>query len=236
MLNRMLSCGLLAGLAVGILAAMLQLVLVTPLIIEAERYETAPAEVAAHDHAAGGEAHAHGGWMPADGIERASFTTLATVASTIGFALMLVAAAAVTPGGLDVGKGLGFGLAGFAATGLATGLGLAPELPGAAAADLVARQAWWLGTALATAAGLAAIAYGRPAVKTAGLLLLAAPHLLGAPEAVEHASAVPAELSAMFAARALALQAMVWAALGIVSGWLWTRLDRTSPATAGQPA
>jgi adenosylcobinamide kinase/adenosylcobinamide-phosphate guanylyltransferase len=48
-----------------------------------------------------------------------------------------------------------WGLAGFAVFTLAPGLGLPPELPAMPAADLLARQVWWIGTAAATAIGLA---------------------------------------------------------------------------------
>ena len=229
MLNRILSCALLAGLAVGLLATALQLGLVSPLILKAETYENAaPATPHAHDHGAGAEAHDHGeGWAPADGLERAAYTALATVASTIGFALMLVAAAAVlSPQGLDARTGIAFGLAGFAATGLATSLGLAPELPGSAAADLLGRQAWWIATALATAGGIALVAYGRPVLKALGVALIVAPQIIGAPEAASPASTAPAELAAAFAAHALVVQAVMWVMLGAACGLVWERLGQ----------
>jgi cobalt transporter subunit CbtA len=228
MLSRILTCGLLAGLAVGLFVAVLQITFVSPLILRGEVYEATAASHAsapAHDH---GEAaiaeHEHGdGWAPTNGAERWAFTTLATLVTSVGFGLMLVAAASLSPGGLTIQSGVAFGLAGFAATGLATSLGLAPELPGSAAGDLIGRQVWWIGTAAATAAGLAALVYGRPALKLLGLALIAAPQLIGAPDAGAPTSTAPAELSAAFAAHALVVQAIMWAALGVVSGWLWSR-------------
>ncbi|MDR4306804.1 CbtA family protein [Chelatococcus sambhunathii] len=242
MLNRILSCALAAGLVVGLLATALQLVLVSPLIMKAETYETAaPVTPHGHDHGAGAETHDHGdGWAPRDGAERAAYTALATVAATIGFGLMLVAAATlIAPQGLTVRSGVAFGVAGFAATGLATSLGLAPELPGAAAADLLGRQIWWVTTAAATAAGIALIAYGRPALKALGVALVVAPQVVGAPEAAAPASAAPAELAAAFAAHALVVQALTWVMLGAACGYAWERLGRVSApgrtAEAGAP-
>ena len=229
MLNRILSCALLAGVVVGLLATALQLGVVSPLILKAETYEnSAPAAPHAHEHGAGAEAHDHGeGWAPEDGLERAAYTVLATVASTIGFALMLVAAATVlVPAGLDVRTGVAFGVAGFAATGLATSLGLAPELPGAAAADLLARQIWWVATALSTAGGIALIAYGRSALKALGIALILAPQIIGAPEAAAPASTAPAELAAAFAAHALVVQAVMWV---LLRRRLWFRLGAARP-------
>ena len=52
-----------------------------------------------------------------------------------------------------------WGFAGFAVFTLAPGLGLPPELPAMPAADLGDRQIWWTATVLATAVGLALIAF-----------------------------------------------------------------------------
>ena len=92
-------------------------------------------------------------------------------------------------------QGLFWGFAGFAVFTLAPGLGLPPELPAMPAADLAARQAWWIGCVLATAAGLALIVFGRPpALAALGVALLVLPHLFGAPQPPGHASPVPADL------------------------------------------
>ena len=81
----------------------------------------------------------------------ASPTTLAVnVVSGIGFALLLVAASEFAGGIANWRQGVLWGLAGFAVFTLAPGLGLPPELPAMPAADLVARQIWWIGTVLAT--------------------------------------------------------------------------------------
>jgi cobalt transporter subunit CbtA len=116
-----------------------------------------------------------------------------------------------------------FGLAAFAATQLMPAMGLSPELPGAAAADLSARQTWWMATVAGTLAGLALIAWGNPAVKVAGAVLIAAPHIWGAPHPAEFEGVVPPELSALFAARVLVVGALGWAALGVLAGHFWSR-------------
>lgn len=241
MLNRIFACGVLSGLAVGLFVAVLQLAFVSPLILKGEVYEEAAAAThataPAHDHGEPAAEHSHGeGWAPADGLERWAFTTLATVVSSVGFGLMLVAAACLSPGGLTVRSGVAFGLAGFAATGLATSLGLPPELPGSAAGDLVGRQVWWIATAGATAGGITALVYGRTALKLIGLALIAAPHIIGAPDAGAQVSTAPAELAAAFAAHTLVVQAIMWTALGAAGGWLWThgagRIDAKSHPAA----
>jgi len=129
---------------------------------------------------------------------------------------------------IDLRSGLMFGLAAFAATQLMPSMGLSPELPGAAAADLAARQVWWLATVIGTLAGLALITWGSPAVKVAGALLIAAPHIWGAPHPHEFEGVVPPELSALFAARVLAVGALGWAVLGVLAGHFWSRETHTA--------
>ena len=125
-------------------------------------------------------------WEPSDGIERYAFTLLANLVSGVGFALILVAVSEFAGGIGNWRQGLFWGLAGFAVFTLAPGLGLPPELPAMPAADLFPRQVWWTATALATAAGLALIAFRRsPLFAIVGVALIVAPHIVGAPQPVE---------------------------------------------------
>jgi cobalt transporter subunit CbtA len=102
-------------------------------------------------------------------------------------------------------------------------MGLSPELPGASAAELAQRQLWWLFTVAGTLAGIALLAWGNPATKIVGLVMIATPHLIGAPHPHEFSGVVPPELSALFAARVLAIGALGWAALGALAGYFWSR-------------
>ena len=233
MLTRILSVGLLAGLVAGLLIAALQQVTTTPLILVAETYEkpavVAPAAAAPaaapHSHH-GGEAHVHGdGWKPADGMPRFFFTAITTVVTAVGAAFVLIAAMIFAGVPIDERRALGWAIAGFIACGLAPAAGLAPELPGSAAADLVGRQLWWVGTALATAVGLWAFlgTDHPPVVRIGAVVLLLAPHFIGAPHPHELESKVPAELAAQFTALSLVVQAMLWALVGIGIGLLWPK-------------
>ncbi|MCJ8298554.1 MAG: CbtA family protein, partial [Pseudomonadales bacterium] len=65
-------------------------------------------------------------------------------------------------------------------------LGLHPEVPGTNAAELESRQIWWLFCALASALGIAVVYYGSVLLKAVGVLIVAAPHLIGAPLPTEH--------------------------------------------------
>ncbi len=60
------------------------------------------------------------------------------------------------------------------------------------AADLMDRQIWWIATAAATAGGLALIAFKGTAVwSMLGVALIAAPHIIGAPQPVSYESPIP---------------------------------------------
>src|SRR5690606_6047678 len=112
-------------------------------------------------------------------------------------------------------NGVIWGLGGFLALQLAPAFGLPPELPGMPAADIVARQAWWIATALATGAGMLAIAKLRNWTGIViAVVLIAAPHVVGAPAAPHEPSAVPAHLATAFAAASLATGAVFWLIAG----------------------
>jgi predicted cobalt transporter CbtA len=97
MLQRILTCALLAGLATGVLLWGLHATLTVPLIAHAEVYEeqahAKSAQSHAHEHAAATVAEAHAeSWTP-KGWQRMALTLLTTIVSTVGFALMLVSGA-----------------------------------------------------------------------------------------------------------------------------------------------
>lgn len=92
------------------------------------------------------------------------------------------------------------------------------------AAGLAARQAWWIFAAAATAAGLWLLVFpGRPAAAAAGILLIALPHLIGAPHPHAPSTQVPPELAARFAAASIVTSAAFWACLGWLAGTLYAR-------------
>lgn len=220
-LRRTLLAGLLAGLIAGGFATAAQSLRVTPLILAAEIYESA---APAHEHDMGEAA-----WEPAEGLERTGFTLLANIVVGCGFGLLLAGGfafrEAVSGEGIGARAGLMWGLAGFASFSLAPSLGLPPAPPGSLEADLAARQAWWLLTVIATGLGLALAVYARSWVlRAASVLIVALPHLWGAPLAPGGAGSVPGELATQFAIASIATAAVFWVLLGTIDGWLYRRL------------
>lgn len=251
MIQRMLTSALLAGFAAGLLAALLHFAFVQNLILLSEQYETGAlvhfGAASAHDHADHAVApevaivpdatpnqvdHSHD---HADGevgsLQRNALTSLFFGLAYVAYGLVLVAGfglAEVYGKQVTRHQGLLWGIAGFAAVQLAPAMGLEPELPGTMAADLAARQIWWLGTAVSTGLGLALLGYGR-GLLMAGLavLLLAAPHVIGAPELDGFTGVAPPELASSFAARSLGVGLIVWASLGALAGQLWASPHRS---------
>jgi cobalt transporter subunit CbtA len=214
----------LAGLLAGIILAALQTYATVPLILQAETFENAGAP--AHDHgaastepatAASAESHHHDeeAWAPADGFERFAYSAAINAVSGIGFALLLVAISEFAGGIVNWRQGVLWGLAGFAVFTLAPGLGLPPELPAMPAADLGARQTWWIGTVLATGIGLWLIAFqGTVALSLVGLALIVAPHVIGAPQPESHESPIPEALHHQFVVAVTVTNLIFWVALG----------------------
>ena len=242
--QRIFFAAVLAGLAAGFAMSAVQQWRVEPLILQAEVYETAEAAPAAHshdaatpahDHAEAASAHVHdeNAWAPQDGAERVFYTVLANVLASIGFAMLLAAVSVLTNIEITAKNGVIWGLSGFLCLQLVPAFGLPPELPGMPAADLVARQAWWVATALATGAGILAIVKLRnwTGIVIAAVLILA-PHVWGAPQLfAEQASAIPAQLATQFAANSLFTGAVFWLLAGPLLGWLNEGLARV-PAFA----
>lgn len=216
------------GLLAALLLTLLQSLWVSPLILKAETYENAALAVHAHTHAEMASAHEHAAqaWEPEDGWQRVLSTTGGNLVVAVGFALILAALYSLRePNRLATGAL--WGLAGFAVFCLAPTLGLPPELPGTAAADLAERQSWWIGTAAATAAGLALLVFGRSwLLKGLGAVLLVLPHLIGAPQPEVHESLAPQALQAQFQIASWLTNAVFWVALGLLSTWLYRRAAR----------
>jgi len=106
---------------------------------------------------------------------------------------------------------------------------LPPELPATAAAELLTRQAWWLATVFATAIGLSLLfLQTNKILRVAGLLLLAAPHLIGAPQPEVPSSLSPEELQSQFRYATAWTNALFWLLLGGLSAALFQHFSDAS--------
>jgi cobalt transporter subunit CbtA len=245
MIVRYLLAALVAGMLAGVLQTVVQQAKVVPLILEAEKYEGGTPPV--HDHVSGLDlsiaAPAHAEETPAAtvagpeeeeggmlfGVGRTTGTLMANLVAGGGFALVLMAAALFTGRPITLATGALWGAAGWLAFHLMPAVGLPPELPGFPAAELFDRQVWWTGTVIATAAALYLIVLRpEPVAKALGVVVMLVPHVVGAPQPVDIASAVPAILAAEFAVATLSAGLLFWVVLGLVMGAINDRWLKTA--------
>lgn len=231
-----------AGLLAGIVMTALQTFSTVPLIHQAEVFEKAGG---GHEHAAAATdpattepaaaeppmtavpVHEHDAeaWEPSEGFERYAYTVLANLVTGVGFGLLLVAASEFAGGIGSWRTGVLWGLAGFAVFTLAPGLGLPPELPAMPAAELAGRQLWWWATVVATAAGLALIAFrGTALYSLIGVALISAPHIVGAPQPVSYEGPIPEGLHHQFVVAVTITNLVFWVVLGGIVGVVRNRL------------
>ena len=250
MIRNMVASALIAGCAAWLLAAVLHFAFVQKLILLGEAYESGQvvhfqaagpaaddtataADADAHSHddgAQGADGHAHGTGDDTSDLTRNFWTAVFFGLVYVAYAMILVAGfglARVYGRAIDAPVGVLWGIAAFAAFQLVPAMGLAPELPGTIAADLGDRQVWWWGTVVATGLGLALVGYGRGVLpRVAAVVILALPHVIGAPELGEYLGTAPPEVGAAFSARVLGAGLAVWALLGGVAGYVWQQGNR----------
>jgi cobalt transporter subunit CbtA len=213
--RKIILVALASGALAGFVLFVIQHFTITPLIRTAETYEK-------HSDSA----HQDEGWQPSSELERVSLTALATVLTGIGFAAIFFGLIAFTRGSLSVGRGVALGLAAFVSVDLAPALGLPPTPPGVPLPDLSERQIWWFGTVIATALGLWLVIARRGwLLRVSGLVLLALPHVIGAPRAGGH-SDVPAWLVHQFAFASLTTTGVFWLVLGAIGGLLYRGAEK----------
>lgn len=210
---------LIAGFGAGLIAALLQFAFVQPILLHAELFETG---ALSHFGAIATDAHAPTGTVE---LTRNLLSVVFSALIYVGYALILGAGMALAEENgatITPRAGLIWGFAGFVAFQMAPAFGLSPELPGMSAADVTARQIWWFATVIATAGALWLIAFGQNwTMWGIAVILLAAPHIIGAPMPDVLTGPAPPELGAEFASRVLGTGLAVWAILGVLLGTIW---------------
>ncbi len=210
-----------AGFVTAVVITALQLALLVPLIQEAELYETGALVHFGEAAATAAEPGVVQDWG------RNALTAVANVPTYIAFTLLLVAAYAFAETkGIRVGvrEGMAWGVAGFFVLQVLPGIGLPPELPGMYAAELRPRQIWWVSTLILSAGGIAALVFGRsPLIWGLGIVAIAIPHIIGAPQPGSFGGVVPPELAAEFTARSIGVHGIIWVVMGALTAWFWNR-------------
>ena len=216
-------CGAIAG----VLATVMQMLLVTPLLMEAELFET------------GQSMHFITDGSPESPIKhvdiwedpyRHLMTLCFNLVTFTGFGFILVAAMAFfQKRGFTLSKAEGIvaGVSGFIVFQLAPSVGLPPELPGTISVAVGLKQAWWIITILSTTVGILLLFLGKyKVVSGAGIIFIIIPHLIGHPKLETYFGVAPPELAAEFASRALAVSLVTWIILGVISSQFWKYLEK----------
>lgn len=241
MSRTLLSGGLIAGALAGLVVALLQLWLIQPLIIQAERYESgelaAPLNQTVEQPPTPTPTQNGDEQMQGTDLPRAGLTVLFLTLTWCGFGLLAGAAMSAAQMSEKVRpfSAVGIAMSGFAVASVAPALGLPPELPGMPAADLEARQLWWIATLLATAVGLAlTFRFESWVVRAAAIAVIALPHVVGAPTSPVAAPMVPPDLAALYVARVIGVSFLGWLVLGAsLERILAGPLGRTLPTSRG---
>ena len=225
----MFASAVFAGFGAGLIAALLHITLMAPIILEAEKYESGA--VVHYGEPIGNAADIAEAWAEGDEstLSRNFQSVLWMLGTYVGFAFVLVAGFGLAENSghkITAKNGIIWGVAGYAAFSLAPSIGLPPELPGAAAADLNIRQIWQISTMVATLAGIAAIGFGKNwLVWGAGIVAIALPHIIGAPGFDDYTGVTPPEMAAHFASVTLGLGVISWVVMGLIAGYFWEISD-----------
>lgn len=235
MFRSMVLTALGVALVAGLVLSAVQALQVSPIIYAAEVFEVVePAVEVAH---VDGDEHSHDteAWAPNDGFERIGATVLSNFLAAFGFAILLLVGMLM---GRDkahmstsLGRGVLWGLAGYATFFVIPALGLVPEIPGMEAAVLEGRQAWWVLSVITSVLAFISLVFLPGYAKLIAVVLFATPWVVGAPQPEFHGFAHP-DADAVAALDALEAQFIVatamanglfWIVLGGLSGYAATR-------------
>jgi len=224
MLSKLLTSALFAGAAAGLIAGLLQLLFVQPVLLHAELYESGEL---VHFGSIASSAHPD---LPGFDAVRDLLSIVFSMLTYTGYAMMLVALMLIAEergAHVTARTGIIWGIAGFVAAHFAPGFSLAPELPGSAAADIGARQVWWFATVISAGIAMWLLAFGRNwAMWGSAVILLAAPHVIGAPMPDTLTGPVPTEIASLFASRAYGVGMVAWVMLGCFAAYFLDKEQR----------
>ena len=236
--RRIVLSALFAGVLSGFLLSAIQQFGVLPVIESAEIFEAGGAPAASHDHA-----HNHApDQVPDhadDGAEHQRWTIVANILTAIGFALLLIPAMSIwehlkQKPLANPRNGLLWGAVAYLCIFVLPAIGLPPEIPGAAVAELGKRQQWWLLTVACGIGGLSGVAFLRSPLRWAAVLLIGVPFLIGAPHLSTGAfDGFRPEIAAQMETLAhryvwitALTNAVYWLTLGALAGWVVARWIR----------
>jgi cobalt transporter subunit CbtA len=226
MLKQIVTSAVFAGVGAGVLAALLQLSLVVPLVMEAELFESGARTHFPVDGSPQSDRGAPSVW---DEPGRHLYTIGFSAVTFTAYAFLMIAGFLIARRAdyeMTTRRGVIWGLCGALAVVIAPAIGMPPEVPGAIGVEVVPRQIWYMVCVICTLVGLILLGFGAYApLLVAGIALIALPHLIGAPKLDTYWGVVPAELASAFVARVMGVAVISWAMLGLFAAYFWTRSE-----------
>ena len=227
MFKNIITCAVFAGAFSGIISSILQLFLVSPLLFEAELYESG---MRVHFNPLGSPESPAGAPNLWDNPARHLMTLGFNLVTFTGFGFLLTAAFALLERKNYIIKkeqGIIGGLCGFLILYLVPTIGLPPTLPGTIETIVETRQVWWLSAVALTGTGIFILIFQKtaPAI-ILGILFLILPHLFGYPEGEIYYGVAPPELAGKFSARSSSVGLISWLILGLITSQIWSNLKK----------
>jgi cobalt transporter subunit CbtA len=210
-LFRTIVSAIFAGIVAGSLLFLVQRATLLPLIHQAELRE-APSD----KHEAADE-------PSQDPTTRTTYTLIGDILLACGFGLFLTAAYIVTDKA-GIGRGICWGMTGFAIFHLGPAIVAPPLIPGLEQGSLATRQELWLVAVIATASGLALLTLGQTPLRLIGASLLAMPLLATRMLQSGTTTGLGSALEAPFILWSLVASALMWLFLGAISGAVFEHL------------
>lgn len=258
--RQLIFSAVLIGIFSGLLLSVSQIIGVTPILLKAEAYENTSeitAGTSAHNHnhdevavKVDEKSHQHQtseAWSPEDGVERTSYTFIANILASIGFASILLVFLShfKSKSNIEftVRQGLVWGVACYLVFFVIPSLGLPPEIPGSKADLLQNRQSWWLLAVSCSGVGLLTIAFAPIKFKIIGAISLVVPFIIGAPHIAgptfnhpdPQVVVVLNDLHQQFIIATSVSNFIFWIALAISSTWvlkLWSSKNKVHGSNA----
>ena len=232
MFRQIILTALWTGFLAGTLFTGIQSISTLPIIHDAEAYEGGTLIDYTHHRKFTFSPVSHedqaDAWFPSNGAERLFFTFVANCVLATGFAFLL-SAVYLYINNLTLRKGFVAGIIGYLTFFVLPSLGLTPEVPGTLAASLASRQLWWIVTVGASALGFAVLFFTHDIrYRVLAILLILAPHIVGAPHPEYDGGTAPISLFYSFVQASYISNGVFWLIIGMVSAALFRKFSTQS--------
>ncbi len=161
-------------------------------------------------------------------LERILLTLATNILVSVGFSFLLCGTFLFLKD-ITLFKSIGFGAIGYLIFLVLPSLGLEPKLPGMESAPIGARQTWWVLTVISSTIGISLIIgnYKKIVYITLGILLIALPHIIGAPLPDRYGGSAPKEIFQQFLIAVIISNLIYWLFLGGFTGHLFKRFQKS---------